>query len=356
MKALRTIISCALLLFAGSMLADNLQPGSVEVKPGERATVSVAFDTPATEYIMVEFWLSLPQGISIPMDEDGYFLADGNGDRFKRTHVLEVSEQGGNYHFLIYSSRNEAFKGTSGELFNFTIEAASDIAPGNYQGRIFNQLYNDVDKNEYTPGEVTFAINVPGGVTPPPATTNVLSVADLAISAGERKTVSVAFENPTTEFIMIEFWLSLPQGVSIPLDEDGYYLAEGNSNRFKRTHVLEVSEQGGNYHFLIYSSRNEAFKGTSGELFNFTIEASSNITAGNYQGKIFNQLYNDVDKNEYTPDDVFFGINMITEDISTTEVNTSSDSDQPVYNLNGTRVLNPQRGVYIRNGKKFVVK
>ena len=31
-------------------------------------------------------------------------------------------------------------------------------------------------------------------------------------------------------------------------------------------------------------------------------------------------------------------------------------SDNTIYNLKGQRVTNPQRGIYIRNGKKFVVK
>ena len=37
-------------------------------------------------------------------------------------------------------------------------------------------------------------------------------------------------------------------------------------------------------------------------------------------------------------------------------VMTDGDDDAPVYNLNGQRVNTPQRGVYIRNGKKVLVK
>lgn len=39
------------------------------------------------------------------------------------------------------------------------------------------------------------------------------------------------------------------------------------------------------------------------------------------------------------------------------EVNASNDDDAPVYNLQGMKVVNPTApGIYIKNGKKFVVK
>ena len=43
----------------------------------------------------------------------------------------------------------------------------------------------------------------------------------------------------------------------------------------------------------------------------------------------------------------------------TTGVNTvrvNDDSDAAVYNLQGIRVVNPQKGVYVKNGRKFIVK
>ena len=34
----------------------------------------------------------------------------------------------------------------------------------------------------------------------------------------------------------------------------------------------------------------------------------------------------------------------------------AEDKNAPIYNLNGQRVTNPTKGVYIQNGKKFIVK
>ena len=146
MKTIKLLLSVVLLTFASNTFADNLAVEDFTIAPGSTKTISIELNNPNSEYIMVEFWLSLPNGLTIPKDEDDYYLAEGNSSRFKRSHTLEVSKQDGYYHFLIYSSRNEALKGNSGELISVTIEAASNAQIGTYTANIFNQLYNDPSK------------------------------------------------------------------------------------------------------------------------------------------------------------------------------------------------------------------
>ena len=38
------------------------------------------------------------------------------------------------------------------------------------------------------------------------------------------------------------------------------------------------------------------------------------------------------------------------------QMTAAPDADDKLYNLQGQRVLNPSKGIYIRNGKKFVGK
>jgi len=33
-----------------------------------------------------------------------------------------------------------------------------------------------------------------------------------------------------------------------------------------------------------------------------------------------------------------------------------SDTDVAIYNLSGQRVVNPQKGIYIKNGRKYVIR
>lgn len=160
MKTVKLFLSMVLLMTMGNTFADNLSVADFSIAPGETKAISIDLTNPDREYIMVEFWMSLPEGISIPQDEDGYYLAEGNASRFQRSHSLEVNYQGGFYHFLVFSSRNDALRGSSGELISFTVEVASDVQEGTYVAKIFNQLYNDTDKNEVTPNDVPFNITV----------------------------------------------------------------------------------------------------------------------------------------------------------------------------------------------------
>lgn len=161
MKNVRFFLIGTLLALAGNVLADELVVPAVSMEPGESTEVAVELLNPDRAYIMTEFYLSLPQGVSIAEDEDGELLCEPNGARFDRTHQLVV-EQGsdGQYHFLIYSSRNKALKGTDGTLFTMTLQAAAGMAQGRYEGRIFSQIFSDENKTEHNPADVTFTVSV----------------------------------------------------------------------------------------------------------------------------------------------------------------------------------------------------
>ena len=163
MKTIKLLLTLVLLTMVGNTYADNLAVEDFTIAPGESKTISIELNNPDSPYIMVEFWMSLPEGVSIPMDDDGYYMAEGNASRFTRSHTLEVNKQDGYYHFLIFSSRNVALEGNSGELVSVAIEAATDAEAGTYEAKIINQLYNDPDKNEVTPEDVSFNITIEAG-------------------------------------------------------------------------------------------------------------------------------------------------------------------------------------------------
>ncbi len=161
MRTIKLLLSVVVLLaMVSNTFADNIVVEDFSIAPGETKTISIELNNPNSEYIMVEFWMSFPEGVTIPMDQDGFYMAEGNADRFTRTHTLEVNKQDGFYHFLVFSSRNAALLGNSGELISVAIEAASNAQNGTYTAQIFNQLYNDPDKNEVTPDDVSFNITI----------------------------------------------------------------------------------------------------------------------------------------------------------------------------------------------------
>ena len=146
------IISVMLLAFAGNIQADELFIGDVELEPGQQKTVAVELNNLENQYIMLDFYIQLPAGITIARDESDELIYELNSDRAMRSHTLEISEQpGGNYHVLLYSSRNEALKGTSGYVFTMTLQAGETVRLGDYTGKLTNQITSDINKTEIDP-------------------------------------------------------------------------------------------------------------------------------------------------------------------------------------------------------------
>ena len=145
----------------GSISADEISIDDFEIERGEEKKVSVMLNNPDSSYIMVEFYLRLPEGIDIATDKDDEMIYALNGSRTTRSHYLEMTKQeNGNYHVLLYSTRNEAFKGNSGELFNMTLKADSDIVINTYQGKIFKFVAATKKKYEVNFNDTTFNISI----------------------------------------------------------------------------------------------------------------------------------------------------------------------------------------------------
>lgn len=162
MKKLLSILAC--LAITGHALADELNVVDISIKPGENKVVSVELLNPEHIYTLLEFTLTLPEGIGIAKDEDGEWAAELNASRFHDTHTLEVEEIGEHvYKFLVYSGLNKATKGTSGEIISLTLAADADAPIGQKQGIFSEQLFVDPDKNGYNPDDKTFNIKI-GGV------------------------------------------------------------------------------------------------------------------------------------------------------------------------------------------------
>ncbi len=166
MKTLRNIFTWVLLAIAGNALAAELTVADFSIMPGQQQEVAVAFNNADYECIMLDFWMSLPEGVTIAKDEDGELMYEESSTRFRKSHSMEVSEKEGNtYHILIFSTKNETLKGTSGTLFTLTLETAANAPQGQQQGSFYNQIFSDADKQEHNPADVSFNITV-GNSTP----------------------------------------------------------------------------------------------------------------------------------------------------------------------------------------------
>ena len=145
---------------------------------------------------------------------------------------------------------------------------------------------------------------------PEPSTNNTLSAAAPTILTGKTAPLSLSLANED-DIIMTEFYIQLPEGITIEEDEDGYPKVTLNSER-SNNHSLEVSRNSeGLYHFLVFSSRNYALKGHEGELFSMNLVCAEGVAAGTYQATVKNILLSDPNKNEITPSDFTFDVTVM---------------------------------------------
>lgn len=138
---------------------NTLYSGTVEIRTGGNSSISLELNN-EDPIIMVEFFMQLPEGISISQDEDGYWDATLNSNRSNR-HSIEVEKYNdGLYHFLVYSSRNNSFKENEGELINIKVECDESVVRGTYQVTLRNILLNDANKDEIVLPDYNFSMHV----------------------------------------------------------------------------------------------------------------------------------------------------------------------------------------------------
>ena len=138
---------------------NHLYANAVMLRSGKEQTIALQLDN-ENAFIACEFYLQLPDGISIEKDEDDYLVADIVSERSNR-HAFEARDEGnGLYHFLCYSTRNNAFKGNSGDFITLSLVADDDLAPSDYSAEIKDIIFSDENKTQFTLVNSTFNITV----------------------------------------------------------------------------------------------------------------------------------------------------------------------------------------------------
>lgn len=197
-----------------------------------------------------------------------------------------------------------------------------------------------------------------------------LEIQDFSFDLGETKTLAVDLINEV-EYTAFQFDVMLPEGFGIvtTINEDDEEVLDItlDANRKKSTHVLTYDMLSpGKIRIAAYSSKNAGFKNNSGTLVNITVKASEDMAAGNYVIKLTNIKFADSEANGYPLSDVIKNIQVtdgfVVGAVEAAVVNKVVD----VYTLDGTKVATGvemgrlknilRKGVYIVDGKKFLVK
>ena len=155
----RTIIFTVLLLCMCHICkADGLRIEPFEIAPGQTGKkVGLILDDAQGVYCGLEFWLYLPEGISISKKANGKF-------KYTRSEAAEdhtfsiAQESDGSYHFLIYETEN-ALLG-NGVFCTLELEASSNVVPGTVTGKFKKVVISDADGHGPEFDEIPFTVTI----------------------------------------------------------------------------------------------------------------------------------------------------------------------------------------------------
>ena len=263
-------MTVAWLAMAGHALADELRVNDFSIEPGETKTISVELTNPDQTYIAFEFYMTLPDGISIVEDVDGYLDVVLNSARSAR-HTLEAEQsKDGSYHFLCYSNRNSAIKGTEGEILSITITADELLDDGVLQGVLINQKLSDPDENKVVFDDFTFNITVQ---TPAPTSVTIVIPAEGATTYFPSYDLDFSGVTDFEAYVAAKY--SNGEVFMLPVDDapagTALYL-QGTPG----TYTVPVSETGSTYaNLLTGTAAATTITATAGEKTNLTLTVTN---------------------------------------------------------------------------------
>jgi len=191
---------------------------------------------------------------------------------------------------------------------------------------------------------------------------NVIYVAPQTIEPSETATtitLSICMKN-TADIRGFQFDMYLPDGVTAKKNAKGKIQGIAfNADRLPEDdeHTITVSAQAdGAIRFLVGSMYDETFTGNDGELMTMEVEVAANLAEGDYPIVLKNMKLTETDISKfYEAEEV---ITTLTISVADNIKSLNADSENGnIFDMQGRKVEKAvKKGLYIRNGKKEVVR
>lgn len=183
-----------------------------------------------------------------------------------------------------------------------------------------------------------------------------MTFGDVDVKAGETDTLMISMTNSSP----ISAWqmkLYLPQGLTIAKKTTGdwqFKLSTRHSKDFVCAISPSINEplpDDGCYTILCFPKSNTFISSGEGELFAITFKADQNYS------KAEPILVKDIHLSDRTAKNMSLGNVTISNEPSGIRNIKVDDASYPLYSISGQRVTgSPRKGIYIRNGKKVIIK
>lgn len=316
-----------------------------------------------------QFDMYLPEGVTAVKSSKGKYLASLNSNRLADDdeHMLIVAAQDdGAIRFLCSSQYDETFTGTAGVIATIKVNIKG-LADGEYPVTLKDIKLSESDiSKSYEVSKVVTTLTAKSAAdtakddTDFTAYSNVIYVAPATIDpsgAGSETTLSICM-NSTARIRGFQFDMYLPKGMTAVKSTKGKFITSLNKACLPEDdeHTLTVAEQSdGAIRFLCGSQYDETFTGSTGEI--ATIKVSiGELADGEYPVTLKAIKLSETDISRfYTVDEI---VTTFTVESSTgvSSILTGQQQPAPLYDLQGRQVNAAHKGLYIRNGKKVVVK
>lgn len=382
------------------MAGNRLTVSDVSVPQGGQATIEIGceFDT---EFTAFELQLSLPDGLSLLSDDEGKPIVER---AFEGKHVVtgNLLSSNGNYKFTCYSTDESSLSmPTSGPLLRVTVMADASLTLGtNLTATITAcEFTRTSDSQGENLADVDFTVSIAEfrtildetSTTAPEAEENVNVRVKRTIKANEWSTICLPFAM-TAEQIETAFGSDVTVEIG---DADSYETTEDDGGNIVGINIKfnDVTAIEANHPYIIKVSKDIASFDVDGvdvapaarERNRRKALGSGSYFVGNYESQLEvpefclflsgNKFWYSIGDTKMKAFRGYFDLKDVltnVEDAYSSRISMSFDNstvigaalydkgemanDNIVYDLQGRRVANPGKGVFVKDGKKVIIK
>ena len=263
-----------------SVMAGNnkLKIADFYIAPGEEKELTVELEN-EDNISSLQFDVKLPTGLNL-VDKS---LARVVKRITRTSHSVLVAEQeNGDLRFGVLSTssevKNSGIKGNSGAILTFKVKAANNFRGGELS---FNEC---VGSNATVEGQAPVELEIEADNTNASLDVGKLSVENesMIVRPSEEKVLKVSLNN-NIKLVALQATVTLPEGVSFVMGDEGYPKVDYNTNRLSgnvEVLVKAVPDKANVYTLVLSSVTSDVIEGNEGNLFGLYLAAAPTFKEG----------------------------------------------------------------------------
>ena len=373
---------------------DKLKVEPVTVLKGSPSTMAIELKNPSSKkYIGYQFNILLPEGVSICKKDNGQYSYT-QGNRYGNTQMMiNIREQNdGSYMVLCFSLSNTPISGHEGAILSLDITSDGSLDDGIYEGAIRGIKFSTTEDADALLPDATFKVNVSKYELGDVNNDGSVSITDITMAvnyilgkASDKFHASHGDMNHDGEInisdlsemveIILNSYNNAPVNIgvtgglrmesagsecSLYLPDAGLYkgcqflVRVPSGCRLSDVSVGAGRELGhrvmfrqtgtGLYKVLVFSADGDEFEDVPSALLRLTVDGQNGGAV-----ELSDIRFTDTDFTEH-------GFAAVSSEVTGIGAVAKGASESTWYSLDGQKTAQPTKGVFVRDGKKMVVK